>query len=425
MVRAPCPTRPEVTDDPRARAGTPRARARLGIRSHGARRAPRAARHAHAPSAVIRVAFVQASLGVGGAERLVQSLARRLNRSRIEPWILNLYGPGAIGEPMRAAGAPMVSHLASSALDPRTGGRLARALEETRADVAYVYDSALPMFWMGCMRRRRTRPRLVLGFHSTGRLGDPVQHFLARRAAVPVADRLVALAGSHRRFLARELRLPESRFDVLASGVDLARFDAARPRDEARRAAGLPTGVPLVGIVAALRPEKHHALFLAAARRVLASVPDARFVIAGDGPERAAIERACRELALGERVTLLGSREDVPVLYRALDVAVLSSHPVVETLPVTLLEAAACGTPAVATAVGSVADVVAEGETGFVVPAGDAAALADRIVRLLGDAALRERMGTAARRRAEQHFDERDMVRRYEELFLSTAGSPA
>jgi glycosyltransferase involved in cell wall biosynthesis len=154
-------------------------------------------------------------------------------------------------------------------------------------------------------------------------------------------------------------------------------------------------------------------------------VPDARFVIAGDGPERAAIERACRELALGERVTLLGSREDVPVLYRALDVAVLSSHPVVETLPVTLLEAAACGTPAVATAVGSVADVVAEGETGFVVPAGDAAALADRIVRLLGDAALRERMGTAARRRAEQHFDERDMVRRYEELFLSTAGSPA
>ncbi len=317
----------------------------------------------------------------------------------------------------------MVSHLASSALDPRTGGRLARALEETRADVAYVYDSALPMFWMGCMRRRRMRPRLVLGFHSTGWLGHPVQHFLARRAAVPVADRLVALADSHRRFLAHELRLPESRIDVLPSGVDLTRFDAALPRDEARRAAGLPAGVPLVGIVAALRPEKHHALFLAAARRVLASVPTAHFVIAGDGPERAAIERVRRELELGERVMLLGTRQDVPALYRSLDVAVLSSHPIVETLPVTLLEAAASGTPAVATAVGSVADVVAEGETGFVVPPGDAEALAGRIVRLLTDAPLRARMGTAGRRRAEEHFDERDMLRRYEELFVGVAAT--
>jgi glycosyltransferase involved in cell wall biosynthesis len=100
---------------------------------------------------------------------------------------------------------------------------------------------------------------------------------------------------------------------------------------------------------------------------------------------------------------------------------VLSSHPIVETLPVTLMEAAACGTPAVATAVGSVADVVADGETGFVVPAGDAEALAERITRLLADAALRSRMATAARQRAELRFDQRDMVRRYEELFASAA----
>jgi glycosyltransferase involved in cell wall biosynthesis len=370
---------------------------------------------------VIRVAFVQAWLTVGGAERLVQALAERMDRSRIEPSIINLYGPGVIGEQMMAAGWPMVNRLAASRLDPRIGGQLSRALEAVRADVVYVYDSALPMFWMGQVRRRRPRPRLVIGFHSTGQLGSRLQHFLARGSAIPVADRLVALADSHRRFLARELHVAERRFDVIVSGVDLSRFDVTQSREDARRAAGLPAGVPLVGIIAALRPEKNHALFLTAASRVLAQVPEARFVIAGDGPARTEVERLCRDSGLGERVALLGTRQDVAALYRSLDVAVLSSHPIVETLPVTLMEAAACGTPAVATAVGSVADVVADGETGFVVPPGDTEVLAQRITRLLADAALRSRMATAARRRAELRFDQRDMVRRYEELFASAA----
>jgi glycosyltransferase involved in cell wall biosynthesis len=370
---------------------------------------------------VIRVAFVQAWLTVGGAERLVQALAERMDRSRIEPSIVNLYGPGVIGEQMMAAGWPMANRLASSRLDPRVGARLSHALDAARADVVYVYDSALPLFWMGQVRRSRQRPRLVIGFHSTGQLGNRLQHFLARRSAIPVADRLVALADSHRRFLARELHVPERRFEVIVSGVDLSRFDVTVSREDARHAAGLPAGAPLVGIVAALRPEKNHALFLTAATRVLARMPAARFVIAGDGPARAEVERLCRESGLGERVAMLGTRQDVAALYRSLDVAVLSSHPIVETLPVTMMEAAACGTPAVATAVGSVADVVADGETGFVVPAGDADALAERIVRLLADPSLRSRLGAAARRRAELLFDEREMIRRYEALFESAA----
>lgn len=368
-----------------------------------------------------RVAFVQAWLTVGGAERLIQALAERLDRNRFEPSIINLYGPGVIGEQMMSAGWPMVNHLASSKLDPFVGPRLTQALEAAKVDVVYAWDSALPMFWMGQQRRAHPRPRLVLGFHSTGKLGHPVQHFLARRSAIPVADQLVALSETHRAFLANELHVPESRFAVLSSGVDLARFDPTRDRAAMRREAGLPEGVPLAGIVAALRPEKNHALFLAAAKHVLARVPDAHFIIAGDGPARPEVERLCAESGLGDRVRMLGTRQDVPALYRALDVAVLSSHPIVETLPVTLLEAAACGTPAVATDVGSVRDVVAHEETGFVVPVGQAAALGDAIARLLTDPALRDRMGQAARARAERRFDERDMFRRYEALFEEVA----
>jgi glycosyltransferase involved in cell wall biosynthesis len=240
-------------------------------------------------AAIVRVAFVQASLPIGGAERLVQALAERMDRARIQPSLVNLYGPGAIGEQMQARGWSMTNHLAAWRFDPGVAGRLAHALSQV--DVAYVFDGALALFWMGQVRRRQARPRLVVGFHSTGQLGDAIQHFFARGSAIPVADALVALTESHRRSLAAELRVPESRFQVLGSGVDLARFDPVLPRVAARRAAGLPETGLLVGIVAALRPEKHHALFVEAAARVSAAVPDARFVIAGDGPARDEVAR--------------------------------------------------------------------------------------------------------------------------------------
>lgn len=370
---------------------------------------------------MIRVAFLQGELAVGGAERLVEGLIRKLDPQRIRPLLFTLYAPGPLGERLAADGHTVVSGLARSRFDPLAGRRLGRALRAHAVDVVYVTDSAMPMFWAGLLRRLSPRPRVVLGYHTTGRPGATLRDALAKAAALGVADRVVALAESHRRFLAASLGLPEERFDVVFSGVDLGRFDAALPREEARRRAGLPAGAPLAGIVAALRPEKHHALFLGAARRVLESVPDARFVIAGDGPERAAVERERDRLALGDRVLLLGTRHDVADLYRALDVAVLTSHPVVETLPVTLLEAAACGTAAVATDVGSVRDVVADGETGYVVPPSDEAALAARLRALLTDPALRERLGSGARALAVRRFDERDMLRRYERLFETAA----
>jgi glycosyltransferase involved in cell wall biosynthesis len=369
----------------------------------------------------VRVAFLQAWLTFGGAERLVQSLVMRMDRTRVDPVIVNLYEPGAVGEELIAAGHRSVDRLARSRFDLRTGARLREVLARERVDVTYVYDSALPMFWAGLERRRSAQPPLVLGFHSTGKLGDPVQHFVANRTTLPVADRFVALADSHRAWLCEHLRVAAARFDVIVSGVDLEVFAPAPDRAAVRRELGLPESAPLAALVAALRPEKHVPLFVEAAARVHAVQPDARFLVVGDGPERGAIEGAVAAHGLGGVVTLLGARRDIPRIWRAVDVAVLSSHPVVETLPVTLLEAHACGVPAVSTDVGSVRDVIVEGETGHLVPPGDAAALAGRLGGLLADPVMRARMGAAARRRAEQHFDRTTMVRAYEDLFVRVA----
>src|SRR5439155_16311818 len=114
---------------------------------------------------MIRVAFLQASLPVGGAERLVESLMRGFDAGRVTAAAVNLYAPGPIGEALATAGFEVRSGLAAHRFDPRAGGALARALAALESDVVYVADSAMPLFWVGWRRRRAERPRLVGGFH--------------------------------------------------------------------------------------------------------------------------------------------------------------------------------------------------------------------------------------------------------------------
>jgi glycosyltransferase involved in cell wall biosynthesis len=371
----------------------------------------------------MNVAFLQATLPLGGAERLAQSLLLGLDRARFRAIAVNLYGPGPIGAQLAAAGVPVVSGLARGPWDPGTGARLARVWAEHATDVVVVADSALPLWWAGWRRRRAPRPRLVLTFHSTGKRGDRLQHALANACAFPVTDRFVALAPSHRDFLTKAFGLSPGRFAVIPNGVDTARFSPSADRAAARREAGLDPARLHVGIVAALRPEKHHGLFLAMAALLVPRHPEARFVIVGDGPERARLEAETRARGLGGAVAFLGARDDIPALARALDVAVLCSRPVVETLPVTLLEAHASGVPAVSTDVGSIRDVVAEGETGFLVPPGDAGGLAAAVGTLLADAPMRERFGRAARARVMRDFTLEAMMAGYDRLLAGVGGT--
>jgi glycosyltransferase involved in cell wall biosynthesis len=151
-----------------------------------------------------------------------------------------------------------------------------------------------------------------------------------------------------------------------------------------------------------LGPQKAVGVLLEALRRV----SDVSLVIAGDGPERSALERRALELGLEARVRFLGSvpRETVLRLFRAADVSVLPSA--WENFPHTIVEALAVGCPVIATAVGGVPEVVRDAENGLLVPPGDSAALAAAIERFLGDASLRERLRGAAARSVEGYSEE-------------------
>jgi glycosyltransferase involved in cell wall biosynthesis len=201
---------------------------------------------------------------------------------------------------------------------------------------------------------------------------------------------------------------------VIPNGVDTQRFAPFAESASIRQELGIGPTDPIVGIVAALRLEKNHELFLEMAARVRRELPTAKFIVIGDGPCRAALEQRARELEITANVLFLGSRNDVPRVLSAIDVFALTSH--IEANPVSILEAMSIGKPVVATDVGSVHETVAEGQTGFLVTPGDAYQFADRVLRLLNDPLRARTMGAAARAAVVDRWSIEAMVSGYERL---------
>jgi glycosyltransferase involved in cell wall biosynthesis len=181
------------------------------------------------------------------------------------------------------------------------------------------------------------------------------------------------------------------------------------------------TDRPIVLCVARLDAQKGHTYLLAAIR----NVPNAIFVLVGDGSERASLEAQAAHLCVRDRVIFLGHRDDVAELLATCDLLVLPS--LYEGLPLSVLEAMAAGKPVVATSVGGTPEAVLDGETGFLVPSRDPTALVRAIQRLLTDACLRRKMGMAGRRRVQRNFSPTQMVagvtQIYEKLLDGQASS--
>jgi len=210
---------------------------------------------------------------------------------------------------------------------------------------------------------------------------------------------------------------------VIPNGVDLGKFRPRWPSPALRRELDLPPGVPTAAIVAALRPEKNHELFLHAAAIVRRQLPQAQFLVVGDGPRRVEMEILARQLSLDESVRFLGARRDIPEVLALADVFVLTSH--MEANPVSILEAMAVEKPVVATRVGSVPETVLEGKTGFLAAPGSAEEIASRMVELLQSPDAAAAMGRAGREEVIAHWSVERMVRGYEELLSEIYASKA
>jgi glycosyltransferase involved in cell wall biosynthesis len=360
----------------------------------------------------LKVMFLLTSMPVGGAETLVANLVRKMDRVRFAPEICCLKEPGPIGEEL-AQTCPVRARLLAHKYDLRVLPRLTGCLKK-RVDAVVTVGAGDKMFWGRLAAHWSAIPVVISALHSTG---WPDGLGRLNRLLTPWTDAFVAVASDHGRFLIDQERLPADKVRVIPNGVDLERFrfDAQAP-SAIRHELGLSGDTPLCGIVAALRPEKNHQLFLQVAQRVLQQIPQTHFLIVGDGPRRAMLRDLAADMGLEERIHFLGNRSDIPRILSALNVFLLSSEN--EANPVSILEALAVQVPVVATAVGSVAATVKHGETGFLAPSQDAIQLATHVIRLLRDPHQARACGAEGRREVAAHWSLERMVRGYEQLIL-------
>ncbi len=346
---------------------------------------------------------------------MVREFALRLDRAKYEPSVVCLNSYGEVGTEIASRGIEAVNGVMRSRFDPLCLWRLRRALEKIGTDLLLCLDHRNAII-LGSVSSLGTPRKVFVAVHSTRQWGGRRSLGSLTAWFLRFVDRILAVGENQVDYLSKEEGLPSEKIAVVPNGIELSEFDGMPSANEVRASLGLPERCLVVGIVAVLRPEKNHELFLEAAASVAEQVENVRFVIIGGGARRRRLETLASGLGISEKTLFTGERSDGRELIQAFDVAVLCSHPVVETLPLFLMEAMACGKPIVATRVGDVPSLVEDGKNGFLVSPGSREKLSDAIVRLLRDESLRSRMGRHGRDKVAREFSLDGSVRALQQL---------
>jgi glycosyltransferase involved in cell wall biosynthesis len=359
-----------------------------------------------------------AGLAMGGAEALAYEFAYRLDPRRFESYLCTTRQP----EPYRreraalekraleAAGVKVLCLDRPSTWSVRPWMRLARLLAREQIDVVHAHmpRASVP----GSILARLARVPVVIG-HEHGSLldGKTMRPFLDRNIVGRLSTVILAVSEWDRLQLIERERLRPDLIQVFPNAIPPPPAGAAVVPREVE----LPRGTTLIGSVGRLYEEKGYDCLIRAVALLKARGLSVRCVIAGIGPEEQQLLKMIAKLGVAEEVRMLGHRQDVPDIVRALDVAVLPSRR--EGSPLALIEYMALGAPIVATAVGGVPELITDGEHGLLVPPRDPEALAGAIERLLDDRRLARRLGDQAQERQRAEHDLDAAVTRLEQLY--------
>ena len=377
-----------------------------------------------------KILIVIDSLGLGGAQVVCLEIMKRLDRRVFSFVVCSLRGHDRFSAEFAQLGT--VIHLGAGKYDPTVAARLARVVKAERPDV--VHTCLFKANLLGPWAARKAGCRCLLHDHSgvsdamlrpylPWGLAGAYRHCFRR--ALRAADCVVTVnrddAAIYRGWLADR---PE-RVRCVPNTIDSARFTAAAgQRPHWRRALGAEVGARedelLIGVVARLSREKGIDVLVRALARCGARLPPYRLIVAGEGPERQRLAALAERLHLGDRVTFLGRREDVPQLLAALDMLVLPSPG--EPFGLVLVEAMFAGTPVVAVDRKGPHDIVENGRTGLLLPDAAEAAMADALCRLAGDPELRRQLAQQAAQHAAANYEASRLAALWEPLYSSLSG---
>jgi glycosyltransferase involved in cell wall biosynthesis len=361
----------------------------------------------------MKILHIISSGGMYGAEAVILNLSRTLNEnshSSILGVFSNFSNPNlqlhesALKEEIESNLIPC-----DGQIDRTVTTSIRELVERTGADIVHAHGYKADVYAYIALRRTRTpfvstchnwiKDNLLVSLYGV------VDRFVLRSysGVIAVSDEVKS------RLL--EAGVSKEKIHLIQNGIDLRPFVAAAP---SLRMGGAEDALT-IGWIGRLSHEKGPDIFLRAACRVLSICPSARFIVVGDGPDIASLGTLMDELKMGNSVSFVGRREDMPSVYASLDIMVSSSRQ--EGLPMAILEGMASGLPLVATAVGDVSTVVLNGQTGILVPSENVEELAAAMVDLLQSKSLRERFSIAAKKLIEEKFSAEQMATNYLKVY--------
>jgi L-malate glycosyltransferase len=366
-----------------------------------------------------RVLYLVDTLNVGGTETQVAHVALRL-RSRAHDVVVGcLHAEGSLLEVLKRGNVPIVEFRKGKTLLSLNGlyqlFRLAHFLRRGRFHAVHSHDLwsnllGIPAAWLA---------RIPIIISSRRYLADLEWYTpwrsLVMRVIYRMSTRVTVNSRSVRDLLARRDSLSPEKIQVLNNAVDVDRFATAQG-DREHLFPGTGSHSKLIAVVANMYSRvKGHTYLISAASTVCRDIPEAIFVLIGDGKERPNLEQQVRQAGLEKNFLFLGSRGDVPELLACCDLFVLPSE--AEALPNALLEAMAAGLPVVGTRVGGIPEIIRNGVDGLIVPAKDPYALAEAILRILQNPRFAKQLSQAGQEMVRAHFDFDRLLAELEQLY--------
>lgn len=367
----------------------------------------------------LRILHVFSFVGLGGTELTALRIIASLDPQRFENLVCGLRGFDANVAPVRYPGIQLVPPSARDGKSSPSVSSLLDIIRTHKPDIVHSRNwgaiESVPAAWFARV------PAVVHsehGYEMDTLTSLPLRRRVFRRFAYGLADVVFAVTDELRKFHARQAWVSSGRIRVLTNGVDTEVF-APQPhvKTSARGKLNIPVERFVIGSLGRMVPIKNHVAILKAAESLLLRGIDAHALLVGSGPELQTYKSYVKQAAeLAGRVTFLGATEKVAEALSAMDAFVLPSFS--EGMSNTLLEAMSCGMPVVATRVGGNPEVVEANCSGLLVNSGETEELADCLTQLAQDAALRERLGAAARARILEKFSLQRMVSAYSQLYL-------
>jgi glycosyltransferase involved in cell wall biosynthesis len=347
----------------------------------------------------LKVTHAVLALDIGGLERVVLDLIREGRRVGQQLSVLCIERPGALAPEAQTLGARILCTHKSPGLRFQRAWDIEEALKDLAPDVLHTHQ-VNPLFYAGAAARHARVPLVVHTEHG--------KHYAARfrmRWLGWLAGRYAARFFCVSADIAAEVKacrvVAPYKVCVVPNGIDTTRFTARGETGPLRQALGIPVGAPVIGTIGRLAEIKRHDLLLRAFTRLRQRLPDAHLLLVGDGSLMPDLRRLAVSLGVASCVHFTGYQSQPEQYLQLMDVFALTSRS--EGMPLAILEAWAAGVPIVASRVGGVPELIADGLTGLLFPSGDEAALEEALQRLLTNRPEAQRLVEAGRDRVQSH----------------------